>query len=116
MKQPNVYIMDSALLRVDDDILENIPISRFGVSDEIISMMHLVVITNDEEFHVFKNRLDGTTNTQPIDDLPDFVTDFVNRFGLLYEDVEEYYNDEMDGDHATALASAGFGTDEDYGG
>lgn len=25
-------------------------------------------------------------------------------------------NDEMDGDHATALASAGFGTDEDYGG
>jgi hypothetical protein len=22
----------------------------------------------------------------------------------------------MDGDHATALASAGFGTDEDYGG
>ncbi len=26
------------------------------------------------------------------------------------------YNDSMDGDHASALASAGWGTDEDYGG
>jgi hypothetical protein len=25
-------------------------------------------------------------------------------------------NEDMDGDHASALASAGFGTDEDYGG
>lgn len=27
----------------------------------------------------------------------------------------EDYDDSMDGDHASALASAGFGTDEDYG-
>lgn len=26
------------------------------------------------------------------------------------------YDDSMDGDHASALASAGWGTDEDYGG
>jgi len=26
------------------------------------------------------------------------------------------YNDSMDGDHDSAMASAGFGTDEDYGG
>jgi len=35
----------------------------------------------------------------------------------LAEDGEEFYYDggEMDGDHESALASAGFGTDEDYG-
>lgn len=27
----------------------------------------------------------------------------------------DYYDDSMDGDHESALASAGFGTDEDYG-
>jgi hypothetical protein len=29
---------------------------------------------------------------------------------------ESRYDDSMDGDHASALASAGWGTDEDYGG
>lgn len=39
-----------------------------------------------------------------------------------FDENEEYYRDEyeyddsMDGDHASALASAGWGTDEDYGG
>lgn len=28
---------------------------------------------------------------------------------------DEQYNDQMDGDEASALASAGWGTDEDYG-
>jgi hypothetical protein len=33
-----------------------------------------------------------------------------------HDDYEpDYYDDSMDGDHASALASAGFGTDEDYG-
>jgi hypothetical protein len=31
-------------------------------------------------------------------------------------DVDDYYDDSMDGDHDSAMASAGFGTDEDYGG
>ena len=31
-------------------------------------------------------------------------------------DIEPDFDDSMDGDHASALASAGFGTDEDYGG
>lgn len=30
------------------------------------------------------------------------------------EDVDDYYDD-MDGDHESALASCGWGTDEDYG-
>lgn len=34
---------------------------------------------------------------------------------LEREQLESNYDESMDGDHATALASAGFGTDEDYG-
>ncbi len=33
-----------------------------------------------------------------------------------YDEENDDYDDSMDGDHASALASAGWGTDEDYGG
>jgi len=33
-----------------------------------------------------------------------------------YDDYNDFYADNMDGDHESGLASAGFGTDEDYGG
>ena len=32
------------------------------------------------------------------------------------QDLEENYDDSMDGDFDSAMASAGWGTDEDYGG
>ena len=35
-----------------------------------------------------------------------------------YDDIEDHddrYDDSMDGDHESGLASAGYGTDEDYG-
>jgi hypothetical protein len=32
-----------------------------------------------------------------------------------YDCIEEDYDDSMDGDHESGLASAGWGTDEDYG-
>lgn len=35
-----------------------------------------------------------------------------------YDDADgqlEYYGDDMDGDHDSAMASCGWGTDEDYG-
>jgi transposase len=32
-----------------------------------------------------------------------------------YEEQNYDYDDSMDGDHDSAMASAGFGTDEDYG-
>lgn len=34
---------------------------------------------------------------------------------IIDDSEEPSYDDSMDGDHASALASAGFGTDEDYG-
>jgi hypothetical protein len=59
----------------------------------------------------------------------DAIAEQINKhYGTAYTDVEvdaaieqildaqdQAYNDDMDGDHASALASAGFGTDEDYG-
>ena len=33
----------------------------------------------------------------------------------IIEDQDQGYNDDMDGDFDSAMASAGFGTDEDYG-
>jgi hypothetical protein len=33
----------------------------------------------------------------------------------LYDGHEDEYDDSMDGDHESGLASAGWGTDEDYG-
>lgn len=41
------------------------------------------------------------------------VEEFAERNGLL--DDEEEFDDSMDGDHDSAMASAGWGTDEDYG-
>ena len=38
-----------------------------------------------------------------------------NAISEFLDKQDQAYNDDMDGDHASALASAGFGTDEDYG-
>lgn len=32
-----------------------------------------------------------------------------------YDDYDDFYDDSMDGDHDSAMESAGWGTDEDYG-
>ncbi len=32
-----------------------------------------------------------------------------------YDDHDDFYADSMDGDHDSAMTSAGFGTNEDYG-
>jgi hypothetical protein len=41
------------------------------------------------------------------------VEDFASHSGIL--DDEDEVDDSMDGDHDSAMASAGWGTDEDYG-
>lgn len=41
---------------------------------------------------------------------------FLNLSEELHDEVEhDEYDDSMDGDHDSAMASAGWGTDEDYG-
>lgn len=46
------------------------------------------------------------------------VRDAIEKAEAWLEDIKagDYYDDNMDGDHDSALASAGWGTDEDYGG
>ncbi len=51
----------------------------------------------------------GNTEQDAIDDL------FTQKDDDFDDEVDEY-DDSMDGDHESALASAGWGTDEDYGG
>lgn len=54
-----------------------------------------------------------------LDQLNQFRTAHAEQFEIVLDDLEtvepEPEDDGMDGDAATALASAGFGTDEDYG-
>lgn len=51
-----------------------------------------------------KDVIDMTDHSDPIWD--DVIED---------NNVDDYYDDSMDGDFDSAMASAGFGTDEDYG-
>ena len=44
------------------------------------------------------------------------IEDMKEEIIKFQDEYQEEYNEYLEGDHATALASAGFGTDEDYGG
>ena len=115
MTAPNIYIMNTGHMILEDESLEDIPLSRYGTTLHIIGLMHLVIATNDTEFHIRKDRLNGYVETRDIDELPEFISDFVSRWMMLDEPVLDDEDDGMDGDAASALASAGWGTDEDYG-
>ena len=57
--------------------------------------------------------MDRDTN---YDDYEDFYEDDMENSGEIdWENGDDSYDDSMDGDHESALASAGWGTDEDYG-
>jgi hypothetical protein len=43
------------------------------------------------------------------------VNDVLNIKEHMMESIDDYYDDSMDGDFDSAMASAGYGTDEDYG-
>lgn len=62
---------------------------------------------------------------KPSDEIAEHIT---REFGIPYTEAEidmaieqvldaqdQWYNDDMDGDFDSAMTSAGFGTDEDYG-
>ena len=40
---------------------------------------------------------------------------FLDRYDGVEPEYEDDYDDSMDGDHDSAMESAGWGTDEDYG-
>jgi hypothetical protein len=43
------------------------------------------------------------------------VNDVLNIKEHMMDSIDDYYDDSMDGDFDSAMASAGYGTDEDYG-
>lgn len=57
---------------------------------------------------------EGYSNSVIAEDLGISV-DIVDQFRQELDDIDNY-DDSMDGDFDSALASAGFGTDEDYAG
>lgn len=67
---------------------------------------------------VFDSYYDGAPDTEPgLSTLMGTGDSEDSAIADLFEQVEEeFYDDSMDGDHESALASAGWGTDEDYGG
>jgi hypothetical protein len=54
-------------------------------------------------------------NDMNYDDYNDFYGENVDYDDYNDEAGDDSYDDSMDGDHESALASAGWGTDEDYG-
>lgn len=57
----------------------------------------------------------GELSFEQIADRLDVPIDWVESVAADYEDQQYSYDDSMDGDFDSAMASAGFGTDEDYG-
>jgi hypothetical protein len=51
------------------------------------------------------------------DDYNDFYSEDaeLNDYEDDFDDFDDYYDESMDGDHDSAMTSAGWGTDEDYG-
>ncbi len=45
----------------------------------------------------------------------EMVEQIASEYGIVDDTNEPEYDDSMDGDFDSAMASAGFGTDEDYG-
>jgi len=54
-------------------------------------------------------------NDMNYDDYNDFYGESVDYDDYNDEAGDDSYDDSMDGDHESGLASAGWGTDEDYG-
>ena len=54
-------------------------------------------------------------NSYEDDDMIIQDDDFRDEWYDDIEDIDDRYDDSMDGDHESGLASAGYGTDEDYG-
>ena len=102
-----------ALLNTED------PPTNYGLTEEDVRSIGACY---DWESRVSESNWSAGTNYNTLAEMvtaePDwFLADISRYYGDDYYIVDEDddYNDEMDGDHASALASCGWGTDEDYG-
>lgn len=90
-----------------------------GVEDEI-ELEATTLEKAEAEVAIFENDLIEGTVSHWFDEERFQCTEEEFREGcyieIAYDEEDEADPGEMDGDHASGLASAGFGTDEDYGG
>lgn len=74
---------------------------------------------NNQVVESYDLRFNGTIiNSDPFPELPSRSTAQRTLQNWVVEqesEYDDYWDDSMDGDHASALASVGWGTDEDYG-
>jgi len=72
-----------------------------------------------EDYIINNPRMPLATIAEVFNVHPDFVLGIYNEMDPVSLqdalDAEDRYDDSMDGDEASALASVGWGTDEDYG-
>ena len=73
-------------------------------------MSRMAELTIDIEDMFFTDRLTPEVIAKELNVPLEVVQDYLAQFD------EEIWDDSMDGDAESALASAGWGTDEDYGG
>ena len=73
-------------------------------------MSRMAELTIDIEDMFFTDRLTPEAIAKELNVPLEVVQDYLAQFD------EEIWDDSMDGDAESALASAGWGTDEDYGG
>lgn len=94
--------------------MSNYPNMSYCMCENTLLAMRQLVTAMSEEGPAFL--LEMTREERlAFQELFNTCEDFMNLSEELQDEVERgEYNDSMDGNHATALASAGWGTDEDY--
>lgn len=96
--------------------MSNYPNMSYCMNENTLLALSQVLDAMREEGPQFLRELNGDEK-RAFQELFHACEDFVNLSEELQAELEEEgeYNDSMDGDHASALASVGWGTDEDYG-
>lgn len=87
---------------------------------DTLEEMHLEITCSEEGEEWFWRDVDtGEEGQHAYANADEAALAAAEEFGIEHDinlnDGDDYYDDSMDGDHASALASVGWGTDEDYG-
>lgn len=81
-------------------------VSVYNMAVQVLALFAVVYETDDEGLTI------NTDNGYYLRDL--LEDEGITEFEFDHSEDDYQPSEDMDGDHASALASAGFGTDEDY--
>jgi hypothetical protein len=94
--------------------MSNYPNMSYCMNENTLLALRQVIEAMREGGPMFITDL-SSWERQAFQELFNACEDFTSIAEELEAEVSRDFDDSMDGDHASALASAGFGTDEDYG-